>query len=153
VVLGAAGSTPGPSADHHLPMTSRLLAAALGVVAGLLLVVAGGLPFLQHGSHDWEGLLADAGYAAALAAVCATGYRTVARAPVWLRIIVSIAFPLLVASVWEVVDQAVGDNLDGWKGPAGVHLLAGVLLLAVGLLGLRRPAVEDGGDYSPTHHR
>jgi hypothetical protein len=134
-------------------MSSRLLVVALGVVAGLLLVVAGGVPFLQHASHDWEGLLADAGYLLALAALCAMGYRTVARAPVWLRIIVSIAFPLLAASVWEVVDQAIDDNIDGWKGPASVHLLAGVILLAVGLLGLRRPATEDDRGSGPKHHR
>jgi hypothetical protein len=134
-------------------MSSRLLAVALGVIAGLLLVVAGGVPFLRHASHDWEGLLADAGYLLALAALCAMGYRTVARAPVWLRIIVSIAFPLLAASVWEVVDQAIDDNIDGWKGPASVHLLAGVILLAVGLLSLRRPTVEDDGRSSPKHHR
>jgi len=133
-------------------MRSRLLAAALGAVAGVLLVVAGGVPFFQHGSRDWEGLVAEAGYVAALAALGALGYRIVARAPVWLRIVVSIAFPLLAASVWQVVDQAIHDSVAGWKGPATVHLLAGVILLAVGLLGLRRPAAEDDGGYTPTHH-
>jgi hypothetical protein len=132
---------------------SRRLPAALGAVAGSLLVVAGGLPFLQHGSRDWEGLVADAGYVVALAALGTVGYRLVARAPVWLRIIVSVALPLLAASVWQVVDQAIDDSVEGWKGAASVHLLAGVILLALAVLGLRRPAVEDDGGYAPTHHR
>jgi hypothetical protein len=137
-----------------LSMSPRLLAVVLGIVAGLLLVVAGGVPFLQHGSRDWEGLVADVGYVVALAALCAMGYLIVARSPVWLRIVVSIALPLLVASVWQVVDQALDDAVDGWKGPAAVHLLAGAILLAAALLGLRRPnAANDGaGGYVPTHH-
>jgi hypothetical protein len=135
-----------------MPM-SRRLPSSLVVLAGLLLVVAGGLPFIQHGSRDWEGLVADVGYVVALVALGAIGYRTVARAPVWLRIVVSIAVPLLAASVWQVVDQVIDDNVAGWKGPASAHLLAGVILLAVGLLGQRRRAVEDDGGYAPTHHR
>jgi hypothetical protein len=138
---------------HHLGMSPRLLAASLGLVGGLLLGAAGGLSFLAHESRDWHGALAAAGYAALVAALCVMGYTVVAHAPVWLRIIVSVAYPLLVASVWQVVDQAIDDRVDGWKGPATTHLLGGAIVLVVALIGLRRPEAERTGSYEPTHHR
>lgn len=135
-------------------MSPRLLAASVGAVAGLLLVAAGGLPFLGDDARDWHGVLAVVGYAAALAALCVMGYGIVAHAPVWLRVIVSVAFPLLAASVWQVVDQVIDDRLDDWKGPACTHLVGGVILLAAALVALRRGrAGEDDGSYAPTHHR
>jgi hypothetical protein len=134
-------------------MSPRLLAALLGLVGGLLLGVAGGLSFLAHESPDWHGTLAVVGYAAVVAALCVMGYTVVAHAPVWLRIIVSVAYPLLVASVWQVVDQAIDDRVDGWKGPATTHLLGGAIVLVAALIGFWRPAGESTGTYEPTHHR
>jgi hypothetical protein len=134
-------------------MSPRLLAALLGLVGGALLGVAGGLSFLAHESPDWHGALAVAGYVAVVAALCVMGYTVVAHAPVWLRIIVSVAYPLLVASVWQVVDQAIDDRVDGWKGPATTHLLGGAIVVVVGLFGLRRPSGERADSYEPTHHR
>lgn len=134
-------------------MSPRRLAASLGAVAGVLLGIAGGMAFLAHESRDWHGTLAVAGYAVALAALCVTGYAIVARAPVWLRIIVSVAFPLLAASVWQVVDQAIDDNTDGWKGPAATHLAGGLIALVVALVAFRRRAGAGGDTYAPTHHR
>jgi hypothetical protein len=133
-------------------MSPRLLAAFLGTVGGLLLGAAGGLSFLAHGSPDWHGTLAVAGYVVTVAALCVTGYALVTQAPFWLRIIVSIAFPLLAASVWQVVDQAIDDRTDGWKGAASTHALAGVIVLVVALVGLRR-ATDRADAYAPTHHR
>lgn len=134
-------------------MTPRLLAAALGGVGGLLLALAGGLSFLSHESPGWHGALAVAGYAATVAALSVMGYALVLQAPVWLRFIVSVAFPLLMASVWQVVDQAIDDRVDGWKAPATSHLLAGAIVLAVALAGLRRPTADRAAAYEPTHHR
>jgi hypothetical protein len=138
---------------HHLGMSPRLLAALLGLVGGLLLGAAGGLSYLARKSPDWHGTLAVAGYAATVAALIVMGYTLVAHAPVWLRIIVSVAFPLLMASVWQVVDQEVNNRVDGWKGPATVHLLAGLIVLVVALFGFRSPAGEHDHSYEPTHHR
>jgi hypothetical protein len=134
-------------------MTTRVLAALLGSVGGLLLAAAGGLSFLAHKSPDWHGTLAVAGYAAAVAALCVMGYTLVDHAPAWLRIIVSVAFPLLMASVWQVVDQAIDDRVDGWKAAASTHLLGGIILLVGALIGFRRPARDRTDAYSPTHHR
>ena len=134
-------------------MSPRLLAALLGTLGGLLLGAAGGLAFLAHGSRDWHGTLAVAGYAVTVAALCVTGYALVTQAPVWLRIIVSVAFPLLAASVWQVVDQTIDDHVDGWKAAADAHALAGVIVLVVALVALRRRDGERAGAYEPTHHR
>lgn len=135
-------------------MSPRLLAASLGALAGVLLVVAGGGAFLVGGSRDWLDVLALAGYAVAVAALCVTGYGIVAHAPLWLRIVVSVALPLLAASVWQVVDQAIDDSADSWKGAASTHLLGGVIALAAALVVLavtvRRTGGGDGA-YAPTH--
>lgn len=134
-------------------MSPRLLAALLGALGGLLLGGAGGLSFLAHESPDWHGTLAVAGYSVTVAALLVMGYGLVSHAPVWLRIIVSVAFPLLTASVWQVVDQAIDDRVDGWKGPATVHLLGGAIVLLVALFGFRRPEGDRHHSYEPTHHR
>lgn len=132
-------------------MTPRLVAAALGGAGGLLLVIAGGLSFLARESAGWHGVVAGLGYAATVAALCVVGYGLVAQAPVWLRVIVSVAFPLLMASVWQVVVQAIEDGIDGWKGPATSHLLGGVIVLTVALVAFRRPGSDRGTHYAPTH--
>lgn len=135
-----------------LGMTPRAIALLLGALAGVLLAAAGGLAFLAHESRDLHGMLAVAGYAAAIGAMCAMGYALVAHAPVWLRLIVSVALPLLMASVWQVVDQAIDDRVDGWKAAASTHLAAGVVLIVAVLVGSRLSrAAED--TYAPTHHR
>jgi hypothetical protein len=134
-------------------MSPRVIAAVLGAAGGLLLLVSGGLSFLSHESRDLYDVVAVVGYAATVAALVATGYALVAQAPVWLRIIVSIGLPLLLASAWQVVDQALDDQLEGWKGAATTHVLGGVVVLAVALGGLRRSQHDGDQGYAPTHHR
>jgi hypothetical protein len=134
-------------------MSTRLPAALLGALGGLLLTAGGGLSFLSHEAHDWHGWLATAGYAAAVAALVVIGYGMVARAPVWLRTIVSVAMPLLLASVWQVVDQAINERVDGWKGPATVHFLAGLITLVAALVEFRLTGRDRDAAYTPSHHR
>jgi hypothetical protein len=134
-------------------MRPRLLAAALGAAGGLLLLVAGGLSFLARDAAGWHGVLADVGYAATVGALCLVGYGLVAQAPVWLRVIVSVAFPLLVASVWQVVVQALDDRLDGWKAPATSHLLGGVIVLLVALVALRGAGTLHSDSRTRGQHR
>ena len=134
-------------------MSPRLVAALLGTLGGLLLAVAGGLSFLAREAEEWHDTMAIAGYAVTVLALCAMGYALVRQAPVWLRILVSVAFPLLMASVWQVVDQEITDRVDGWKGPAGVYLLGGAIVLVVALFGFRRTRGSSADAYAPTHHR
>ena len=132
-------------------MSPRVLAAVLGVVGGLLLAGAGGLAFLAREAADLHHALAVIGYAVTVVALVALGYLMVAHAPVWLRLIVMVAFPLLAASVWQVVDQAIDDRVDGWRSAAETHLLGGVLVLVVALAGLRRRARDHEERYQPSH--
>ncbi|HEX2893123.1 MAG TPA: hypothetical protein VHO29_03870 [Marmoricola sp.] len=134
-------------------MTPRLLAAAAGALGGLLLAIAGGSSFLARESAGWHDALAFVGYAAIVAALSIIGYGLVAQAPVWLRAIVSVAVPLLGASVWQVVAQTIDDRVDGWKGPATTHLLGGLVALVVALVAFRRADRDRAGGYAPTHHR
>lgn len=132
-------------------MSPRLLAALLGTLGGLVLCVAGVLAFVAGETVDWHDALGIVGYAATLAALCLIGYGIVASAPVWLRLIVSVAFPLLVASIWQVVDQTVVDEVGGWKGSATVHLAAGAIVLVTALVALRRSTHDGADSYAPTH--
>jgi hypothetical protein len=132
-------------------MSPRVSAALLGLVGGVLLGAAGGLSFMSREAGDLHERLAVGGYAVTLAALVVMGYALVAHAPVWLRLIVSVAFPLLMASVWQVVDQAIDDRVDGWKAPASTYLLGAVIVLVVALVALRRPVDDRDDHYQPTH--
>ena len=129
-------------------MRTRLGAAVLGVLAGLLLSVGGGMAFLDEGQREWHRLISIGGYSVAVAALALLGYGLVATAPVWLRLIVSAGLPLLGLAVWQTVADAFEGRLDGWKAPASTHLSAGVLLVVLGLL-LARGA--ERRTYRPSH--
>jgi len=131
-------------------MRTRLGAAVLGVLAGVLLVVGGGLSFLSGEQQEWHRWIATAGYAAAVAALVLVGYGMVAAAPVWLRLIVSVGLPLLAVTLWQVVLDAIDRAANGWHAEAAGDLAAGGLALVVGLLALRSSLPEPSG-YRPTH--
>lgn len=131
-------------------MRTRLGAAVLGVLAGAMLAVGGGLALLAREESDWQRLLSIAGYAVGVCALLLLGYGLVATAPFWLRLIVSVGLPLLAASVWQLVDDEIGKRADGWRGPATSHLAAGLLLLVFGLIAARGASEQERG-YQPTH--
>ncbi len=97
-------------------MSLRVLAAAVGVLGGGCWVArwAAGDPAWGDGAH-WAGLVL---LAVALAVV---GAGLVSRSALWLRVIVAIAFPALVWSVYAVV-RGSGDAiaLDGVVGAVAV---------------------------------
>lgn len=80
-----------------------------------------------------------AGLVVLFVALAAAGYTLVERAPVWLRAVVAIATPLLVLMIWQLVDQAVEDDISAFAG--------GVVALVLGAWGLRRRS--SGGDSDP----
>ncbi|MBO9521783.1 MAG: hypothetical protein J7518_09620 [Nocardioidaceae bacterium] len=131
-------------------MHTRLGAAVLGLLAGLMLTAGGGLSFLAGERSDWYRLLAVAGYAVALGALLLVGYGLAGTAPVWLRLVVSAGLPLLAFSVWQLVADEIDRRADTWRGPASAYLAAGLLMLLLGLLMARRAAPEEGR-YQPTH--
>lgn len=109
-------------------MNLRVLAATAGVLGGACWVVrwladlAGDVPGWADGAH-WTGLgllgVALAGVGAGL----------VSRSAVWLRVIVAIAFPLLVWSVYSVINGS-GDDLR-FDGILGVIAVLGSAAMVV----------------------
>src|SRR5215208_7193812 len=110
-------------------MSTRLGAAVLGALGGLMLAAGGGLSYIAGQEPEWHRLLAIAGYTVAVWALVLFGYGIVPHAPVWLRLLVSIAVPVLGFSVWQAVDQAIHDAGSGWQANAASWLLAGLLAL------------------------
>ena len=133
-------------------MSTRLGAAVLGALGGLLLAAGGGLSYITGQEPEWHRLLAVAGYTVAVWALVLFGYGIVPHAPVWLRMLVSVAVPVLGVSVWQVVDLAIHDAGSGWQANAASWLLAGLLALAIAVLTLRTTTHEHGAHgYQPTH--
>jgi hypothetical protein len=141
-------------------MSTRLGASVLGALAGLLLAAGGGLSFIAGTEPEWHRLMAVAGYTIAVWAMVLFGYGIVPHAPVWLRLLVSVAVPVLGISVWQVVDQAIHDAGDGWRANAVSWVLAGVLALVSAALTLRTASHQRGTHgsqgahargYQPTH--
>jgi len=109
-------------------MNLRVLAVLAGVLGGACWVarwVAG-----REGEvASW----ADSAYWAGLAllglALAGVGAGLVSRSAVWLRVLVAIAFPLLVWSVYSVLRGADDDlRLDAILGGVAVVVFAGMLL-------------------------
>ncbi|GAA1476800.1 hypothetical protein GCM10009623_12460 [Nocardioides aestuarii] len=117
-------------------MSLRVLAAAVGVLGGGCWIArwAAGDPTWGDATH-WAGLVL---LAVALAVV---GAGLVSRSALWLRVIVAIAFPALVWSVYAVV-RGSGDAfaLDGVVGAVAVVWSLVVLVLAL------RSRGGDGGE-------
>jgi hypothetical protein len=107
-------------------MELRTVARTAGLTGGLCwavrLVVAGGV--LADALH-WLGLVLLAGAMAAL------GVSLVSRSALWLRVIVGVAFPLLVWSVLEVMHPAASpEGVDGFFGLVVAGICARLLLRA-----------------------
>jgi hypothetical protein len=122
---------------------------ALGPVAGLL----GGLCWVARWVADLTGTAADWADAASwvglgllAVALAVVGAGLVSRSALWLRLIVAVAFPLLVWSIYSVV-RGEGSTvaLDG-----AIGLLAVVLSLVYAVVGRRgaTPAAPRRGSHA-----
>jgi len=151
VVTSSPGLERAP-ASHHLGMSTRLGAAVLGALGGILLATGGGLSLVTGQEPEWHRLLAVAGYTIAVWALVLVGYGISPEAPVWLRLLVAVAVPVLGISLWQVVDQAIHDAGSGWRANAASWMLAGVLVLVIAVLTGRTAGNEHGAHgYRPTH--
>ena len=123
-------------------MNLRVLAALAGLLGGGCWVARWGAD-LAGNVPSWSDTAYLAGLALVGLALAGVGASLVSRGAVWLRVIVAIAFPLLVWSVYAVV-KGDGDavTLDGVVG--AVAILGGL----VGLLIVRRAS-----SASRHHHR
>jgi len=97
--------------------------------------VLGGLVWVAAALMDWGGDVSDVGYLVGLCcllvAFAGAGYALVDHAPVWLRLVVSLATPALGFVVWFTIEDAVASN-------STVVLGAGLLALVAGFVGFRR---------------
>lgn len=104
--------------------------------SGALLL--GGVAWLVSAWLGWDGDPAPVSYAAGVVllvlAFAAGGYALVPRAPLWLRLLVVVATPLVVAVVWQLVVDRMPSS--------PTVLLAGLVLVTVGAVGLARKAQQ-----------
>jgi hypothetical protein len=164
-----AGSTPGVSSQHHREDWGTVrpgrVAAIVALVGGLLWITAAALGWsadtkpvahanplvdaktLAHATRfadaktvtDTKPLVYDLGLVAFLLALAGFGYSLVDHAPWWLRLVVSLATPLLGLMGWITVVDLDTAN-------AQIVLVAGIALLLGGLIAIartRRLAVDD----------
>ena len=116
-------------------MTLRVLACAAGLLGGACWAVRWGAD-LAAGDPAWGGAARLVGLVLLGVALAGVGAGLVSRSATWLRLVVAVACPLLVWSVYVVVKgegEAIG--LDGVIGTAAA--LGAVVLL---LRGRRHPA-------------
>lgn len=113
-------------------MNLRVLAAAAGLLGGACWVVR----WVAGEGAAWSDAASWTGLALIGVALAVVGAGLVNRSAVWLRVIVAIAFPLLVWSVLSVL-RGAGDGrvLDG---------VVGVLAILLALVDLVRS--RSGGD-------
>jgi hypothetical protein len=98
-------------------------------------------------------LMYKAGFAVLALAIAAAGYTLVETAPVWLRMVVAIATPLLVLMVWMLMDQGIKDVYpgDSWVRDELSVVVAAVIALIMGVWGAgrRRPVHDDEPTVQP----
>lgn len=124
-------------------MDPRRIASIGALLGGLAWLAQAVLTLLDGGGRADSGLVRIAflaGLVLLFLALAAAGYTLVEKAPVWLRAVVAIATPLLVLMVWQLVDQAVDEEISALAG--------GVVAVVMGLWGLGRHR-KDGGEPPP----
>lgn len=136
-------------------MDPRRLASVAAVLGGVGWLVKVGLIWANGGTNTGDGLVGVmflVGLAGLVVALAAAGYTLVETAPVWLRAVVTVATPLLVMMVWQMLDRAIKAVYtdETWVRDEVNIVLGGVVALVLGLWGLRRgrpdrPARPIGG--------
>lgn len=126
-------------------MDLRTLARAAGLLGGLSWVVR----FVLDLNGSGTGPLADAlwwlGLVLLAAALAALGISLVSRSALWLRVIVGVAFPLLVWSVLEVLHPA--------GNPQGIDGVFGALVAVGSGVGLLRAPPPRQRTHAGAHSR
>ncbi|QBR93423.1 hypothetical protein [Nocardioides euryhalodurans] len=111
-------------------MNLRVLGLVAGLLGGLCWAVRWGVE-LAGSSPSWGDTAQLAGLVLIGLALAVVGAGLVSRSALWLRVIVAVAFPLLVWSVYLVVKgDADGVTLDGVLGALAV--VGSAVLLATG---------------------
>ncbi|MGH3587961.1 MAG: hypothetical protein ACRDQ0_16760 [Pseudonocardia sp.] len=136
-------------------MTASRVASIAALVGGLGWLIKVGLIWANGGTNTDGGpvgVMFFVGMAGLVVALAASGYALVATAPIWLRGVVTVALPVLVFMIWQLVDGVIKAlyTKENWlQGELNI-LLAAVIALGLGLWGLRRPS--PGGAPPPPRH-
>lgn len=136
-------------------MVSKIASIA-ALIGGACWLTKVGLIWANGGTNTDEGLVGVmffVGLAGLVIALAVGGYALVATAPIWLRGVVSIALPVMVIMVWQVVDDLIKAiyTEDNWiQGELNI-VLAAVIAVGLGLWKVRRPS--SGGGDEPRHTR
>jgi hypothetical protein len=124
-------------------MAARRIASVAALLGGAAWLAEIGLVRADGGANTEGGPAATlflVGLACIVIATGAAGYTLAEKAPVWLRVVVMVATPLLVMMVWQMLDRAVAAvpiEQTRLLGQADV-ILAAVIALLLGGWGLRR---------------
>jgi hypothetical protein len=114
-------------------MRSSKWASLVSIVGGL----AWGASALLGWGEEPERYSYLAGLGLLIIAFAFAGYALVASAPIWLRAIVAVATPMLGYSVWL--------SVEGLATPYVLVLLAGIVAVVAGVIGLGRGTSDPGG--------
>lgn len=131
-------------------MVARIIASVAAVAGGGGWVSKVVLIWANDGSTTDEGTIALAylgGLAALAVSLAAGGYLLVEKAPIWLRLVVAAAVPLLVLVVWQLVDDGIKAvyTSEGWLRDEAAVLLGGTVALLMGLWGFTRVRPDRPG--------
>lgn len=128
-------------------MNLRVLASAAGLLGGLCWV-ARWVADLVSGDPAWGPAAYVAGLVLLGLALAGVGAGLVSSSAAWLRVIVAVAFPALVWSVYAVVRGE-----DGWVTLDGLLGVVAVVLGAIGYAAARRQARAARPRRAGSHSR
>ena len=137
-------------------MTASRIASIAALIGGACWLTKVGLIWANGGTNTDDGLVGVTfflGLAGLVIALAAAGYALVATAPIWLRGVVSVALPVMVTMVWQLVDDLIKAiyTEDNWLQDELNIILAAVIAVALGLWKVRRRS--PGGSDEPRHTR
>jgi cytochrome c biogenesis protein CcdA len=143
-------------------MTSRRVASIAAVLGGIGWLVKVALVWARGGENTSAGLVGVmfvAGLVCIVVALGAGGYTLVRTAPAWLRAVVTVAVPVLVLMVWQMLDEAVKAVYtdEGWLRDELNVVLAALVAVATGAWTLTRRQPDSPGPperpAAATHRR
>jgi len=141
-------------------MDPRRIAASAAVVGGVAWLTKVGMIWANGGANTDEGLVGVmylVGLLGMVVALGAAGYTLVETAPVWLRVVVVVATPVLVLMVWVMLGEGIKAvySGEGWLRDEINIVLAAVVALGLGAWALTRGRSEDAarpvGGHRATH--
>jgi hypothetical protein len=122
-------------------MTSTRAASVAAVLGGVGWLGRVTLIWANGGDSTDRGLVGAmfvVGLLGVVVALALAGYALVRTAPVWLRAVVTVAVPVLVLMVWQVLDPAIKAVYtdEGWLRDELIIILAALVALVGGVWGL-----------------